>query len=276
MKKTSLTIAFITAISLTLHVLTASPVTAADPEAETILTKMKSSIEPQIASTRTLTFLIKDHGKITSTWMAREARKDLPEGKRTLLVMLKPLEVKGLATLVWEQKGEMHIQWIYLPALKRITKIAPVNTYDSFQGTDFTYSDVGFINVRGTHNFLGTPKREGTSVYKVETIPEDTSYYSRIVTCVSKDNYLPLERELYDVTGELWKRQLFEHVTIINNIPTPLLVRMKNIQARTSTDYKVSEVCYGAGLPDEIFQPKGLTKALQYDFCPLPEPTTIP
>ena len=270
MKKTLIIIVFLAAICFSLHGFSIS--FAADPDAATVLTKMKAAIEPQIASTRTLTFLIKDHGKITSTWMAREARKALPDGKRTLLVMIKPDEVKGLARLVLEREGDMNIQWIYLPALKRMTTLAPVNSYDSFQGTDFTYSDFGFINVEGTHKILGTAEHEGAEAYKIETIPEDRSYYSRIVTWVSRNNYLPLERELYDVTGTLWKRQLFEDVTVINNIPTPLLVRMMDVQTKTSTAYKMSAVCYGAGLPDEIFAPKGLPNALQYDFCPLPEP----
>lgn len=271
MKKKLFFTILLAAVFFTLQILTASH--AADPDAKTILNKMKAAIEPEIASTRTLTFLIKDHDKVTTSWMAREARKALPDGKRTLLVMIEPLEVKGLARLVWEREGDINIQWVYLPALKRITKIVPVNSYDSFQGTDFTYSDFGFIDVRGTHKLLEMAERDGESVYKVETIPEDSSYYSRIVTWVSPKSFLPLERELFDITGRLWKRQLFEEVTVINNIPTPLLVRMENVQALTSTDYKVSEVCYGAGLPDEIFQPKGLTNALQYDFCPLPEPT---
>ncbi len=245
----------------------------AELDAETVLNKMKAAFEPEMASTRTLSFFIKDHGKVTNTWVAREARKALPDGKRTLLVMIKPDEVKGLARLVSERQNKTNFEWLYLPALKRITKLTPVNSYDSFQGTDFTYSDIGFINVQGIHKLLGEVEHKETRAYKIETIPEDRSYYSRIVTLVSTENFLPLERDFYDVSGTLWKTQLFEEVTVINNIPTPLRIVMRDVQTITSTEYKVSEVCYGAGLPDEIFQPKGLVNALQYDFCPLPEPS---
>jgi outer membrane lipoprotein-sorting protein len=184
--------------------------------------------------------------------------------------MIKPEELKGLARLVWEQNDETNIQWVYPPALRRVTKITPLNVYDSFQGTDFTYSDFDFINLQGTHKLLETTQLAEQAAYKIETIPEDTSYYSRIVTWVSKETFLPLERNFYDVSGKLWKKNVFEDITVINNIPTPLLVRMVDIQTKTSTDYKVSEVCYGAGLPDDIFEPSGLKNALQYDFCPLP------
>jgi len=156
--------------------------------------------------------------------------------------------------------------------LKRTNKMSPLNTYDSFQGTDFTYSDMGFIDVRGSHKLLEEEEYGGVAAYKVETIPEEKFYYSKIITLIEKGTYLPLKREIYDVAGVIWKNQLFEDCTVINNIRTPLVIRMLDLQANTSTEYRVSEVCYGAGLPDEIFETRGLPNALQFDFCPLPTP----
>lgn len=261
-------IAFLLASAFVAHFDTALP--AADLDVETIINNMKSAFEPEISSTRTLVFTIKDHGRVTNTMTAREGRKKLPDGKRTLLVMIEPAEVKGLSRLTWERHDGINWQWVYLPALKRTTRIVPINAYDSFQGTDFTYSDIGFIDVRGTHKLLGEEEHAGVAVYKIETIPNETWYYSRIITWVDKKNFLPLQRDLYDVSGTLWKTQLFEEGTVINNIPTPLQIRMLDVQAQTSTEYKVSEVCYGADIPDEVFKPTGLANALQYDFCPLP------
>jgi hypothetical protein len=117
---------------------------------------------------------------------------------------------------------------------------------------------------------MGEVEYKETTAYKIQTVPEDRCYYSRIITLVSKETFLPLVRDFYDITGTLWKRQLFEEITVINGIPTPLWITMNNVQTKTSTEYRVSEVCYGAGLPDEVFQPKGLPNALLYDFCPLP------
>ena len=137
-------------------------------------------------------------------------------------------------------------------------------------GSDFTYSDIGFINVRGTHKLLGVEDHLGIKAYKVETIPEAKWYYSRIIKWVSAENFLPLERDLYDVVGNLWKTQFFEDVEVINNIPNPLKVRMVDVQTKTSTEYKVSDICYGAPVADEVFEPKGLPHALDVPFCPLP------
>lgn len=155
--------------------------------------------------------------------------------------------------------------------MKRVVEMAPVMAYDSFQGTDFTYSDLGFIDVRGVHKLLGVEEHLGSKAYKVETIPEARWYYSRIITWVSTKNFLPLERDCYDVTGTLWKTQLFEDVAVINNIPTPLKVRMMDVQAKTSTENRVSEICYGAPISDEVFELRGLPNALNVPFCPIPQ-----
>jgi hypothetical protein len=244
---------------------------AADFDATTIINKMKEALEPEISCTRKVVFTLKDdHGQVTNTWVAREGRKKLPDGKRSLLIMLEPNGVKGVAFLVWERKDRTSVKWLYLPAMKRIVKMAPVMAYDSFQGTDFTYSDLGFINVRGTHKLLGVVDHLGSKAYKVETIPEAKWYYSRIITWISTKNFLPLERDDYDVTGTLWMTQLFEDVEVINNIPTPLQVRMLDVQSKTSREYRVSDICYGAPIPDEVFELKGLPNALNVPFCPLP------
>ena len=244
---------------------------AANLDAKTIISKTIEALEPEISCTRKVVFTLKDdHGQVTNTWIAREGRKKLADGKRSLLVMLEPDDVKGVTMLVWERKDRMSFMWLYLPAMKRVIKMAPVMAYDSFQGTDFTYSDIDFINVRGTHKLLGVEEHLGSKAYKVETIPEAKWYYSRIITWVATESFLPLERDCYDVTGTLWKTHLFEDVAVINNIPTPLKVRMMDVQTKTSTEYRVSDICYGAPIADEVFEPKGLPNALNVPFCPLP------
>ncbi|SPD76396.1 conserved hypothetical protein [uncultured Desulfobacterium sp.] len=257
---------FITVILLLLN----SPIRATDMGADTIMHEMKEALEPGISCTRKMVFTLKNHDKITNTWIAREARKKLADGKMMLFVILEPDEAKGVARLVCERENRTSIEWMYFPAMKRVVKMAPVMAYDSFQGTDFTCSDIGFINIRGTHKLLGEEEHSGNKTYKVETIPENKGYYSRIITWVSTESFLPLERDYYDVVGILWKTMFFENAVVINNTLTPIRVRMIDVQAETSTEYEVSDVCYGANIPDETFRPGDLPDALNAPFCHLP------
>ncbi len=247
---------------------------AAPLDAGELMWKMKAALEPEIASTRKVVFIIKKSGNVTNTWTAREGRLHLGEEKRYLLVITEPIQVKGFANLIWEKRDGSGEKWVYLPALNQTRRLRQLERYKSLQITDFTYADIGFLDIRGSHTLMGEEMHPGGKAYKVETIPEDAWCYSRIITWISQENFLPLQRDLYDFSGKLWRRQVFENVTIINNIPTPLLVRMVDLQSDSSTEYTVSEVCYGASIPEEIFDPSTLSNALQFDFCPLP--TTVP
>ena len=72
MKKTFIGIAILVAAYLLQSGLSTF---AAELDAEIILNKMKAALEPGVASTSSLNFFIKDHhGKVTNTWIAREAR----------------------------------------------------------------------------------------------------------------------------------------------------------------------------------------------------------
>ena len=241
--------------------------------AHEVMSKMKAAFEPEIASTRWVTFIIKKGESVTNTWAAREGRMKCADQKRYLLVITEPIQVKGFANLIWENTDGTGQGWVYLPALKQTKRLRELEKYKSLQITDFTYADIGFLDIRGSHKMLEEEITPGGKAYKLETVPEIAWCYSRVITWISQDNFLPLQRDLYDFAGKLWRRQFFENVTVINNIPTPLRIRMVDLQSKSSTEYNVGEVCYGASIPEAIFEPDALENALQYDFCPLPAVT---
>ena len=70
---------------------------------------------------------------------AKETEKDL---HRYLVVFLSPADIKGTALLTWEQKGRENDQWLYLPAQKKMQRIAKGSKKNYFMGTDFTYEDM--------------------------------------------------------------------------------------------------------------------------------------
>jgi len=92
--------------------------------------------------------------------------------------------------------------------------------------------------------------------YKIEEVPKEPWYYSRIITWVTTDTLLPLQRDYYDRAGHLWKTEHFDQVTVLDGIPTPLRVRMHEVQQDTTTILQMSEVTYNVDLPDALFDPQ--------------------
>ena len=107
---------------------------------------------------------------------------------------------------------------------------------------------------------MGEEAHAGVPAYKVqEKVPQERYFYSKIVTWIATDSLLPLQRDYYATNGALWKTELFEDVSVIDGVPTPLRIRMKNILTATSTELYMSEVDYDADIPDSMFYPEGLS-----------------
>ncbi len=237
------------------------PATAAPPDAVEVIQRMKDALEPSRPSTRKVVFLVKGPQGEETQWVAGKAFKPLADGKRTLIVLLEPEDLKGTALLIWERAGEADARWLYTPPLPRVRKIIPVNADEHFLNTDFTYADLGFVSRRGAYRFLGEEERAGRRAYKIEEVPHEQWYYSRILTWVAADSMLPLQRDSYDRAGVLWKTEVFENVTVIDGVPTPLVMRMQDRQAGTSTELRVSEVRHDVDIPDEFFASERLSQA---------------
>lgn len=234
---------------------------AADaPAVSTIVQNMREALDPARPSTRKLTMRISsEHGE-AAQWLAGQARKKRGDGNWMLTVMLQPENVKGIAFLV-RQGGNADEQWTYLPAARRVRKIIPMQKYQAFLNSDFTYADLGFVSRSPTYELLGTEQRKGVRAYKVQEVPHEQWYYSRILTWVASDSWLPLRREFYDPAGMLWKVEDFAQVERVDGVPTPLSIRMEDVREPGTSELRVSALRYDATVPDDLFDPARLPAA---------------
>jgi hypothetical protein len=82
------------------------------------------------------------------------------------------------------------------------------------------------------------------------------------VDWIAADSGLPLERDHYDVANALWRKQVYEDVATIDGVPTPMHVRVDDVQSNDWSDYEVKDLHYDIQIPDEVFDPKRLPDAL--------------
>ena len=227
----------------------------------TILKKTKEVFEPERSSIRKVVISVGTAGE-TVQWVAGQAFKKFPDGNRMLIVMIAPNEVKGMAFLVWEQENKPDVMWVYLPTIRRVKKIAGlIDRNASFFGTDFTYADLGFIRLHKNYQLFGKEEHAGMKAYKVEEkMPEASPYYLRIITWIATDSLLPLQRDYYAPSGDLWKTESFENVSVIEGVPVALRIEMKDVKGNTSTELTLSEVDYDVDIPDAVFYPKQLSQ----------------
>jgi len=245
--------------------LLASPSNAEPATAKSAFAKMKAALEPAKPSTRTMTFTVYSKAfNETTEIVARQARKTVPDGARSVTVVMEPQSVKGVTLLVIEEAGKPDAKYVYYPALRRSRVLTGAGAFESFLGTDFSYADIDLVDVHERSlKLLGTKPHGDTKAYELQETPTNRGYYARIVDWISTDTGLPIERDHYDVANTLWRKQVFLDVATIEGIPTPMRVRIDDVQSGDWSEFRVSALTYDVDVPDEVFEPARLREVAQ-------------
>jgi outer membrane lipoprotein-sorting protein len=234
---------------------------AQDPTID-IVKKMKEAFEPVKPSTRRVVLTVNSEGE-TVKFVSGQARKQFPDGKRMVVVLLQPTDLKGNNYLVLEptDNSKPSSVWAWVPFARRLRNFAPVDAYEHYMGSDFTFADLGFVRLHPDYKLLGEETHGGKQTYKLEeTVPKERAYYSRVVTWVDKATLLPVQRDYYDPAGTLWKTETFE-ITVTDGVPTPTRIEMKDLREKTSSVQEIDNVSYEVDLPDALFDPMKLSIA---------------
>lgn len=247
-------------LALPLLVLSALPAGAADSP-QVLQQRTKAWLEPAKAGTRQLAMSIRSGAEV-SQWTAAQARGTQDGAKFVLTVLLSPADLRGTALLVKEEPGKPNLEWLYVPYLRRVRQILPADEFESFLNTEFTYADLGFVDLRNrTPTILGGDTINGIATVQLQETLKDQRTFSRVVTWVVPATGQPLKREYFDVGNRLWMSETFENVADIHGVPTAQRVRMEDVQNGYGSEYRASDIAYGVTLPKELFDPAQLSKA---------------
>lgn len=174
----------------------------------------------------------------------RQMRSKTLEGENgdmTLLEFLTPADVKGTKMLTHEHINKDDDQWMYLPALKRVKRIASRNKSGSFMGSEFSYEDTA-NNSWKKYTYKDDLKEVllyGKKHYKGTRIPKDRhSGYSKQITYIDDATLLVSKVEYYDRKFELLKTALFTKYIQIDNIYLINEIKMTNHQNGKKTILK--------------------------------------
>jgi len=241
--------------------LAATTAGAETPDVATIVSRMKQAVEPAQASVRKMKLAVTQEGS-TKEVILGQARGKVADANHILTVVLAPAELRGTTYLVQEGvASDDNKQWIYVPAIGRVRTVVSPEAFSAFLNSDFTYSDLGFTPLRSAYSLLGEDATGGVRSYGIHAVPPQRWYYARIVTTVAADSFLPIEREFYDPANQPWKVERFQSVAIINGVPTALAISMDDTQSKSRTTITVTDLEYGARIPDVLLQPKGMPEA---------------
>lgn len=177
-----------------------------------------------------------------------------------------PPDVKGTGFLSWsyEDDNKDDDQWLYLPALRKVRRIAASNKGDYFMGTDFTYDDMGERKVEeDTHSLLRSETYAGVDCHVIASVPRQKGYiYSKKITWVDRANLLPLKINFYDRKQRLLKTLTTEW-QMVDKIWTWKKAEMKNHLSGHTTRIAISSIRINTGLKDSDFSARTLKRGLR-------------
>ena len=184
-------------------------------------------------------------------------------GDKSLIEFVSPADVKGTKLLTYEHIGGDDDQWLYLPALKRVKRIASSNKSGSFMGSEFSYEDIANPNYKkfSYPSGLSEESFNGKVCYKGVRIPNyQNSGYTKEVTLVDKQNFLVQKVDYYDRKSELLKTAVFSNYKKVDGVWRVRKIVMTNHQTGKKTILEWKDDKVKVGLSDKDFTKRVLKR----------------
>jgi outer membrane lipoprotein-sorting protein len=228
----------------------AAPALAAEPTAADILKKYDSMMGPAVYESENEMTSTREDGT-TRTYLMRMWKRDADKFR---VFFQGPASVKGQEVLRIGDNA-----WVYLPNLKRATRIA---NRESFQGGDFNNADVLRVNYTADYQGELVPSEvPDTYCLKLKAKHAETAY-DAITLWVRKTDLMPLKGQYFGTSGKLMRSAEFLDVKELQKgftRPTRVIMHNELVTARQS-QMVLKAMKLDADLPAQRFTQTDLGK----------------
>ena len=212
-----------------------------------------------------MTMLLKNRQGEESKRTIRIQNLEVPgDGDKSLSIFDHPADIKGTALLTYSHKTGDDDQWLYLPALKRVKRIASSNKSGSFMGSEFAFEDIVSQEIeKYAYKHLREETLDGQACFVQARFPTDkNSGYTRQVAWIDKTHYRILKMDYFDRKNELLKTLSFRgYKQYLNQFWRADEMFMENHQSGKSTLLKWGNYRFRTGLKNNDFDQASLQRA---------------
>ena len=199
--------------------------------------------------------------------------KDKGEDTLKMLFFLTPADVRntGFLTYDYEDSSKDDDQWLYLPEIKKVKRIASSDKSSAFMGSDFTYSDMTSRNVKDyTYEIMKEPVIKGHKTWQMLVTPKsektiDETGYTKSIVFVRQDNFVIVQALNYIKAGKKLKYMMVTGLEEIDGIWTTTKMQMvtkKGKKTLHKTVFEFSDIKYNQDLKESFFSTRTIERGL--------------
>jgi len=222
-----------------------------------IVENSRNRIKSDTISTRSRLVRTARNGTVTEQLIDQYSKKDSRGNRRAVIVFQDPASVRGTRFLSMENPGKENDQWIFLPSLAKVRRIASSEGSDSFMGTDFSYDDISSADRKtdlDNHKVLREEKYLNKDCDVIESIPKDSNYqYSKMIQWIDKGTFINYKVELYDKKGVHVKLLEILDLKDIQGRETNMITKMTTLASGTTTSLNIGIIKYDDPIPEGVF-----------------------
>ncbi|MDH3760226.1 MAG: outer membrane lipoprotein-sorting protein [Gammaproteobacteria bacterium] len=183
-------------------------------------------------------------------------KPDESVGDKSLVLFDTPRDIEGTALLSHARILDPDDQWLFLPALKRVKRIASSNKSGPFVGSEFAFEDFTAIELnKFDYRYIGTENIDGMPHDVLERLPRyENSGYSMQMAWVDQHVFQIRKVEFYDRRGDLLKvLELGDYRQYDNGVWRAHRLSMENVQTNKKTDLVYQDYAFDVGISDKDF-----------------------
>ena len=194
------------------------------------------------------------NGRMTQRSL-RISQMEMPQdGDRVLLVFDSPANIRGTALLSHAHLDAADDQWLFLPAIKRVKKIAARNKSGPFVGSEFSFEDLRVPELeKYTYRFVGEQALDGVPCFQVQRrSKEEFSGYDHELHWIDQNDYRTLRVDYFNQRGEAIKRLDITNYELYQDKWWKAgRMFMQNLRSGRSTELHWQQYSFGTGLQAE-------------------------
>ena len=199
---------------------------------------------------------IQDSGGRARERLMQLRELDIDNSRKSMVFFEAPSDVRNVALLTvdYDASAQSDDQWLFMPKLRRTTRIGSNKRSGAFMGSDFTYGDMTQLNpdLYDYKMVKQMVRIAGEDCWLIESRPKtedevEESGSLKQHLWVSKSKLIPIRIKSWNRKGKKLRYISQDNIQLIDGIWTPMMTRVRTVRngkVESESSLKMLEVEY--------------------------------